>query len=412
MLFLWLARSLSTADFANFGLLYALQQGLATFAIAGIVEATIGLLKNQRKEDQYQLLFRASNLCFVVMSACAVPVALFIWALYLRSAQVLLSTSVVVTIGGILLAFSSLQAQIVRLEEKHLWSLAFSFIPPSVSLIGGAVAFWLYKTAAFYFVGYAAGLFISLTMMRFVRIGNWTSDAKIPLSIAIFRGAAPFMAVAIVGWLSGYGNNYILNVIFEPLQIARFTFALGLSSTLQLVASALNQVWSPRFFRTVHTLPSEEIEIRNKAFFRIQAMALGLVGGLVIAFFPRALSWVGGNLTAYRSMTLEMSLLFASYVLLSPWWHCNNYYLVHGKGRELMNVVLATSATGVAVWILLMWLLGPIGIYVGFFLQMLVRTLGIVLSARRRWSVTIAWDGVVGGIVFTTLGYLFAVSQV
>ena len=62
-----------------------------------------------------------------------------------------------------------------------------------------------------------------------------------------------------------------------------------------------------------------------------------------------------------------------------------------------MRITVVTSVVGVACWIALMWLLGPIGIYWGFLVQMCVRTVAIVAAARKEWPVKIAWDGVAVG---------------
>src|SRR5206468_1752711 len=181
---------------------------------------------------------------------------------------------------------------------------------------------------------------------------------------------APFVALTFLGWLSGYGNNYVVRALFDSSDVAKFTFAFTLASIMQLVATSLNQVWSPRFYRIVHEQSWDETDRRNRQFFRWQGLAMGLVGGLVIGIFPSAISLVGGNLVAYQAIQIELMLLFAGYVVLCPWWHCQNYFLVYGKGRELMRVVFKSSVIGVVVWLLLMWWLGSIGIYVGFLVQM------------------------------------------
>ena len=79
--------------------------------------------------------------------------------------------------------------------------------------------------------------------------------------------------------------------------------------------------------------------------------------------------------------------------------------LAHGEGRELMRIVLVTSAIGLAAWVTLMWVLGPVGVYIGFFSQMVLRTLGIFIAARKKWPIAIAWDGVVAGVLLTLVGF-------
>ncbi len=202
-----------------------------------------------------------------------------------------------------------------------------------------------------------------------------------------------------VGWLSGYGNNYVIKMFFQPAEVARFTLAFTLSSILQLTASSLNQAWSPRFYRITHELTVDEVEKENSRFCYLQGIVLGVVGGIVITLFPLTTSILGGNLAAYQSMHLELFLLFSSYVLLIPWWHCQNYYFAHGMGSNLTKNVLITSVIGIPVWFVLMWLLGPIGIYIGFMTQVLLRSIGVIYGAKKIWPVTISWDGVTIGIL-------------
>ena len=75
-----------------------------------------------------------------------------------------------------------------------------------------------------------------------------------------------------------------------------------------------------------------------------------------------------------------------------------------------MRVVLLTSGIGIMAWVLLMWLLGPIGIYAGFLLQMLIRAVALQHVARRTWNIKTAWDGVSVGVLMILVGFSAATS--
>src|SRR5262249_49426207 len=149
-------------------------------------------------------------------------------------------------------------------------------------------------------------------------------------------------------------------------EVARFTLALSIASTLLLVAGAVNQVWAPRFYRLICERPFAEVERKNSNFHRLLAIALSLVAGLVLIVFPYVFDVLGGNLVAYRNMRVELALLLAAYVMLTPWWHCQYHFLSHARGRSFLNTTLTTSAVGLAVLLVLIRAVGPIGIYVGF----------------------------------------------
>lgn len=409
-LFLWLARSLPTDAYAEFGLLYALQTGLSALAIAGVVEAVVGLLREHRSSAERSDLFAAANSIFPLLALPAALLAVVLFLVSVESPYPSVTTLVCVVLTGGLLAWSSLQAQVARLQEEHSSSLCFSFIVPLVGFSGSLLAYLTSPTLESFFLGAAAGISIALLGLKLVGVGNYEWLGRGRTFTQILLRLSPYVAIAFLGWLSGYGNNFLVKALLQSTEVARFTFALTLSSTVQLAATALNQVWSPRLFQLVLELPFDEVEARNRNAFRLQGIGLGVVGGCTLAAVPAAMAVIGGNLRAYGSMELELLLLFCSYALLIPWWHCHNYYLVNGKGEELMRIVLSTSIAGVAVWAVLMVWAGEIGIYLGFLAQMLLRTFGIVVSARKHWPIRVAWDGVCFAVLLMLVGYWISVS--
>lgn len=408
VIFISLARSLSTDDYANFGLLYALQQGLALFAMAGIVEAVVGILRQHREPEQLARLFAVANTAFLAMVFVTAVLSAFIWLFFFRYSNVGIVAYASVFICGLLLAFATFQAQIVRLDEKHRWSLLFSTFPQLVTITSGFLAFVLFGTVLSFFLGSALGVLVSLLCLLICRVGVWRVKVRTYDVFHILRRAVPFIVVGLLGWLSGYGNNYIIDQCFTKDDVAKFTFALSLCTIMLLIANALNQVWSPRFYRVIHEMPFDEVEEKNSRFFLAVGLLLGAIGGFVIISFPSAMRMLGGNLTAYSNMNLELSLLFSAYIILIPWWHCQNHFLSHGMGNSILRVTISTSIVGIIFLVILMWLLGPVGIYIGFALQMIVRSAGILLLAKRNWPVRVSWAGIAFGLIMICGGYVLS----
>lgn len=403
ILFMWLARSLPVEDYAKFGLLYALQTGLTTFSIAGIGESVVGLLKEHKSPTMQRELFCTADVAFMLMALVSGLAAIALW-LFVGFGVGSFHLVLFAVIAGVLSAFSTLQAGFERLKEKHVTSLTFSFVVPMTGFVTAAICFLTRRTISMYFFGFAAGLFLSLIVcnIRNVRGGGFLSYLlKTPL---LFQRIGPFIVITFFGWLNGYGNNYFVKWFFTLGDVARFTLAYTLASTMQLVASSLNQVWSPRFYQIVFEQNANEVERMNRKFFRCQALVMGIVGGFIIAAFPKAIGIIGGQLITYKGMVIELFLLFSGYIVLAPFWHCQNYFLATGKGREYMKVMLGSSLVGVTLWVGFMWLFGPIGIYLGFFTQMVIRMLGTVISAKKYWPIRIAWDGVAAGILLLAVG--------
>ncbi len=405
-LFLWLARTLSVEDYATWGLLYALQTGLITFGLVGIVQAIVGLLKVNRSVEKQRQLFAAAHNVFFLTLGSSIAFVLILFVAFLGRTDISFLTLASILISGALLAYSSLQAEIVRLEEKHFSSLCFNFLVPFMGLIGSFVAFLLEKTIQSFFWGSTIGLLISIVAARITGVGFYATAPSLVAMRPILVRVAPFIAVTLLGWLSGYGNNYVIKLFFDSAEVAKFTFTFMLCAIMQLIATSMNQVWGPRFYRMIHDLPFDQVEEHNWRFFRLQGIALGLVGGTLIALLPSTMKVLGGNLTYYESVSLELSLLVSAYVVLIPWWHCQNYLLAYDKGPLVMRVHLITGVIGTIAWVLFMLLMGRLGIYVGFLVQMLLRAAGTLVAARRHWPLKMSSEGIVGGVLIIFIGFL------
>jgi O-antigen/teichoic acid export membrane protein len=393
LLLLWMAREMPVEAYATFGLLFALQSGLGTLAGAGIGDAVVGRLKDHRTQDAQSGLFSSANSLFACLSGGATVVAVVVFALFLSgqhgSPWVLLAALV----GGVLTAFFTLQSMLVRLQERHGASLALGFLAPMAGLIGAGVGFASLRNVDGFFGGMAAGLLAALLASAASGVGHYRFATRNPDTVAIGLAVVPYLLIALLAWLGGYGSTYIVKSFFATKDVAMFTFAYTLSSILQLVATSTNQVWSPRFFRIAHDLPVAELEHRNLRFFTLQGSILGVTGGLFLMGLPLITDAIGGNLLAYRGLTTELCILFSGYAVAIPWWHTQNYYLVHNRGAELMKVVAATSLLGLVAWAVAMWVLGVIGVYLGFMLNMLIRSVGALAWGRRYWELRLAWKG-------------------
>lgn len=408
VILLWLARAMPVEDYATFGLFYALQTGIITFALAGVVEAIVGSLKAHALPEERAALYAAGFRASVVMTCLTCVLAIAGFALSAGGRSVSLSSLLWVIASSVLLAGASYQAHIGRLEERHARAVLFNTLPPLAGFLGGLTAYVMQRRVESFFAGSAIAVSLVLAALAVQKRQRRSAAAGVSDEWRLLAAGGPFAAVAFLGWFSGYGQNYIVNFMFSPLEVARFTFIMTLASVMQLVATALNQVWSPRFYQITHDTAFDEVERRNRLFFRYQGIALGALAGTMLAGVDLAQRYLGGHLAEYGSMRFELGALTCGYVLLPPWWHCQNYFLAYGKGPELMRNAIATSAIGIVLWVLLMWRLGPTGIYVGFVVQMFVRMQGAVVLARRHWPVRLAWEGVAAGLLLTAAGALLS----
>ncbi|MBO6899842.1 MAG: oligosaccharide flippase family protein [Rhizobiaceae bacterium] len=403
-LFIWLAAALTVEEYARFGLFFAFQTGIAALLGAGIVEPVVGMLKEHQEGVGRQRLLAAgfgvftivASIVFLAIAAFSVPLSLEI--------NSDIPGLFILFIVGMLSAFFILQAHLIRLDERHVASLMLNNIPMFMAFFLGFVAFVAFGSVESLFGGMAIGLGVSFVAMFGLRLNPRFVFSSPEISRKILVRMPPYVAIAIAAWLTGYGSTYLINALFTAGDVSRFTFAYTLSSVLQLVATSLNQVWSPRFYRIVHEKPHMEVAKESDSFFLWQGFIIGLVGFAVLLVFPTAIELAGDRLEAYRGLSLGLGLLLGAYAVSIPWYHAQNYFFAHSRGPDLMTLVLTSSIIGIALWLLAIWYLGPIGAFLGFALQMIVRGILIEIRAHRLWRTRVPWRGMALALVFIAAG--------
>ena len=404
VLFIWLAAALSVENYAQFGLFFALQTGIAALVGAGTIESVVGQLRHAPDDAERRRVLSAANGVFVLLLGTAL-LLLVVLSGWLRRETGATATEIwLLAAIGALSGFYVLQAQLVRLNELHLASLVLNNAPMFAAFLGGFVGFLIDGTVRSFFVGMALGLACSLPAFARLYTGLAHAFAERRLVAGIARRIFPFLVIAIIGWLTGYGSTYLINSFFDVADVSRFTFAFTISSVMQLVATSLNQVWSPRFFRIVHDTPHAEVERQSRRFFVVQGLILGAVGGGILLLLPAALELAGDRLQAYTGLSAALACLLAGYAVLIPWYHAHNYFLVHSRGTDLMVLTVTASAAGLVLWFVAIWFLGPLGAYLGFTIQMLARCVAIVTRARRDWHILLHWEGPAIALLLIGLG--------
>ena len=410
VLFIWIAKILTVDEFAQFGILLAIQQGLVVFGNAGVIETTIGKLKDIQSSYDKEHLYKSSLMAFILLTiGASIIVGFSIFSLTKQSES--FHTYVVVILSGALLGLVSFKSQLYRIDEIHSRALLYSFIPALGGVVGSGICVFIFATTSSFFYGTVLGVFIPLLFLE----KKFRSPEKVFFnkseSFNILIKAIPYLAIAIMSWLSGYGNNYIIDEFFTSGEVAKFTFLLSLCSIMLMLASALNQVWGPRFFKLIFRMPFTEVENRSKTFYYILNHLLGILGGFVVIMYPFFITLVGGNVLFYYDMTLELSLMFSAYIFTTPWWHCYNHFLSQGLGSSLLKISLITSSIGLFSTIMLMWLLGPIGIFIGFSVQILIRSIGILYFSKRKWEIDISLIGIIIGLGLIFIGYFISIAD-
>lgn len=406
LLFLTLANLLPASEYAIFGLMYALQAGIATFAMAGTVETAVGAMKSNKESNQRLAVFRQVKFLFIVIASATIVAGGVIFTVI---GQISPSAVLLAVLFGGISALVTIQAQLSRLEEDHTTTLITSNIPPICGILAAAIAAFLDFQAQSIFLIMSTGmLFGYLLILRFWRGGirGWEKPADLGGGLWKLH---PFLVIAIFDWLSGYGSLFLVEASFSHVEVARFVFAYTLSSLMHLIATSLNQIWSPRIYVELQKGNLTKLHVSSRIFYIVQGASIGFMGCLIIAGISFLTYLESFNLQNYHNMIYETLFLLLAYAFVIPWYYAQNFFYYHGEGSLLLKITLVSGVAGLALWFVAVTQLGSIGSYVGFFALMATKSAVGAISAWRKWKVPIAWEGTaIAAIVMVGCAYTIA----
>lgn len=411
-IFMWLAGQVSIEEYATFGLLMALLQGIQTFSHAGVLEISTGIIAKQHNESSAICYENTSVRVFLILSILVSFIFLLFFILSVDDSVATNNKSFIAAIfTGVILGFSLMEAGLARLKENHTLSALLSIMPSLLGLSLGVVFFLFFASIDSFFLGYGIGS-LSIVLFFILRKQIEINIISGRESLIYFLKKTPsYLLIALLGWLSGYGANFIIEANFEAIEVAKFTFVLSYSSAVLFLLSAPVQVWSPRFTQLYSRIPFDELENKNRNFFSLLSIFIGFIGGVLIIVFPVLSSLIDGKDSFYQDLTLEVFLLLVGYLLLVPWWQTLGHILANSLGAMLATSTLYSSFIGLIVLVLLMIAMGPVGIYIGFLIQMGIRSFLLVWFARNRWKVRIDYMGMGIAIMILSLGYILSICQ-
>jgi O-antigen/teichoic acid export membrane protein len=405
IILLFLAKILSPNDFAEYGILIALQQGIVMFGSAGVIETVISRLKPDLDNKQ---LFSNALISFVSLTLLISLIAMSYLTFSNHGSLKNLYLYTLVILGGIFLSIISFKSQIYRIQQNHIKSIYYSFITSFLSVVFAGFFFKIYKTISSYFLGTIIGVLVPMIFLEYFNKPYFKNRLDISQICNILISSIPYLLLVLLTWLSGSGNNYIIKFIFTSKEIAKYTFLLSLCSIMLMVASALNQVWGPKFFNYVKELTFAAAEKKASFFYFTLNSLLGIFGGGFIIYYHIFLNLIGGNLILYQGMELELSLMFLTYVITTPWWHCYNHFLVSGLGAELLKTAIISSSLALLFTIILMLSFGQIGIFIAVPSQILIRSISIMYYSKKKWNVRFNWYGILIGALFLFIGVILS----
>lgn len=408
---LWFARTVSKETYGELALYISIQQVITLLGIAGMVEVTSGHLNRFRADGALGNLFRnmftLMNINLLVICVCYLLAYEFMKG-FIGHIPLILNLCII--LFGVLTARLTMSSTVLQLLENHRHAVLVKFLA-AVGTYGFAMmGAYLFSTQRIYgfFLGGAAGLVLAYCVKALV-VTEYEKDgggADKKLMKSILADSIPFIVVAVFGWLSGQGNNFLIKYFFTNGEIAEYAMAMNFGFALLLVQNSVSNVWVPYFYRIAASRDVRDVNELNGLVAQGQLLGVSITSGVILLLFNDVLLLAGGNFIHYLNIRFYLFIVLSGYVLLTVYYRCTHYYLLHGHGRQFRDLILYSGILGTVLWIALMWGLGPVGIYIGFLVTMVLRAGAVFRYARDKWGVHLALSDVPLGLVIPLSGFV------
>ena len=396
---LWLASSLTISEYANFGRLYAIQQGLAGVICSGFVEVVIGsaFLSNVNRNAIYK------NAIYASLPVTFVIALIFYASISFSKNNLLSDTNLIIVsmVGGCLTGYFIFVSRLNRLLEEHISAIVLQHVPVLAFFATGAVGIMTFDSVSgFFLMGTSGMLLISVILKSKYKHLVFNKEILTKnLMLGIIKGTPPYILIAILGWISGFGNIFIIDIFLTEYSIAKYTFLYTLTGIMLLVANSFNQTWSPYFYRIASIETPLNLEQKSSDFYTVGSLLLTITAASIIILYQTAIKLLGGTALEYQNSIIEISLLLSSFLIYLPVWHCRNHIYLNSRGKDFLLLSIITFILGLCSNIAIIAIFGDVGVYLGFFLLAFYQLVLFGLYAWKNWSLKFPLVSILYGII-------------
>ena len=401
-LIIYLASHFSPENYAQWSILYAIQTAFFSFMSVGLFESIISMTKDLKVKKQKEDIISSVN--FITSSIFLVLLIIsLIYYFYLSKLDSNIYIFLCVIGIGSLSSVLNLHANIIRLQGQHFLSLLFSFAPPFFSVLISLIFVIKSSEISLYYPIAFASISCIAFVLVYIRRSQFYINFSSIYTKKIFKRTMPFMLIAFLSWLTGYGLVLIADFFLPKVAIARYALLLTLSSSIEVLATSLNKAWNPRYIAMISSKSSQFINSKATRFYSSLTLLLSFISFILLLSVDKLLLLIGKNIALYSYVKIDLFLLLTALIISIPWWQCVHYYYVYNRGKDLSKIILKTGIITIPLAIILMKLSVPYAIYITYLLERIFRTFVIYSSSKKFWDIVIPFKTTIIAISILSL---------
>tara|TARA_B100000787_G_C16193361_1_gene298992 strand:- start:896 stop:2158 length:1263 start_codon:yes stop_codon:yes gene_type:complete len=374
LILIYLPTILDPIDYGEFILAFSIFNLIVVFIPSGHYESLIAVKRNNLRYDLMKIILKYTLLSFFIL---AIISSFFIKNTF----DFLLFLNII--ISGLSLGLTlTLVKYLILIGENNKASrflFLFSLIVYSCSFF--AILFT--KTWESYFItsGFLGFFNIYIVNKLYINLNTFKNIQV----LSLIKKTIPYILIALAGWITGYGFNYLIKLELDMERVGAFGFVFTLSNLILVITNSINLVWSSNFFEKKTKTKNY---LGNNNVWNIMILLILIFSILLTIIYPYFVSYFYDN-NIFLEFGKYIPLIGLSYIIYVPAWQAKNLYYYHNESIALAKYTTISVSLGVLFSLFFINQFSELGIFIGFTFNMGLQSLIISRFSIKKWNYNI-----------------------
>ena len=372
LILLYLPIILNKTEYGEFILAFSIFNLIVVFVPSGHYESLISIKSNVFRHDLMKIILKFTLISFFIL--------FFASLFFIDDAfDVLLFFSLI--LSALSLGLTLTLVKYLMLIGKNIQATKYLFLFSLIIYSFSFLAILIFNSWESYFIVSGILGLINIYIINKLYINlNELNNLEV---LSLIKKSFPYILIALAGWISGYGFNYLIKIELDLEKVGAFGFIFTLSNLILVVTNSINLVWSSSFF---------EKKQRNKNYsennnvWNIMILLILIFSILLTIIYPFIVKYIYDNDSVFLDFGKYIPLIGLSYIIYVPAWQAKNLYYYHNESIILAKYTIIAVSLGILSTLFFINQFSELGIFIGFIFNLGIQSLIISRFSIKTWG--------------------------
>ena len=371
LILLYLPIILNKTEYGEFILAFSIFNLIVVFVPSGHYESLISIKSNVLRHDLMKVILQFTLISFFILFFASF---FFIEDTF----DVLLFFCLI--LGGLSLGLTLTLVKYLMLIRKNIQATKYLFLFSLINYSISFLAILIFNSWESYFItsGFLGLINIYIINKLYLNLNEF-NNLKV---LSLIKKIYPYVLIALAGWITGYGFNYLIKTELDFEKVGAFGFIFTLSNLILVVTNSINLVWSSSFFekKQQNKNYSENNNVWNIVIFLILIFSI-----LLTIIYPFIVQYIYDNNSLFLDFGKYIPLIGLSYIIYVPAWQAKNFYYYYNESILLAIHTTISVSLGILFSLFFINQFSELGIFIGFIFNMGIQSLIISRFSIKKW---------------------------